>query len=605
MATIYDTTVKAMPKGRLYRLDWVRDVFMVPGRITPMINVQMTPLINEKAGLLHGPLSFDHAERVIVPLSVGWHPALRIGSFWRNGRIRQDTGLQRARITVNVSTKTMKSREAFHSKSNVSLIPPHIYRLDRSMADTRVIVFSEIKHETYRRLIIPCSEISRFYYTNSSPLALHAFSGAFVDEGFDRIFDVSRSEPRGNGTYYVQLGTRIPDSDHLTVGRMAASNIAKREARMLVGRAIAARNEGGGYQIDIRPPFEGQTTLDVLGIPIPVGRAFMFLALQILHCDAPFPFEELLHGRDNDGRTAGAPRMDKRFREAWARVKKHSTAAQLPAADHEVYEDDDPDGSEVPVMLQAFDPSKVFRPVPTRKIEKKPIESKSESQTIPVPAAERFAIGHQQGSSPNTPLLLTAGSSGDEEDNALDPRGPGSLHYFEEALDAIKEAAYKEYHIDAEVERHSRRLTYTLGRGRKRHPWAYLDGREFTIPRRVLMPKITLNGLVFYLIEIERRTLAEQLATFALWQPTFSLIGDAIFESVLHVLARSGSISWDVWQQRGLAAYEYHSIRHPHQSHDPQTPAYDYAARIVGHLALKGRLLEIAAAPQPAAHQVA
>jgi hypothetical protein len=241
MASVDNLILCAFPRdGRYYRLDAVGTIRMVPDRITPMIEVQLTPLRPAFTRPTHDPRAFDVANRVLVTVSVGWYPILKMGSFWRNGRIQSVSSLESARFGVDTSLAYVRNRRAFDSFGNAPLISQELYNLHPHMTETRYLVYPDIQHGAYRRLIIPCTEISRFYYTNSTRLALHIFSGALILTGNDRVFDDSRSVwlDEVNGINMVQLGMHIPDTDHLTVGRIAASNrgshTARYEARSLV-----------------------------------------------------------------------------------------------------------------------------------------------------------------------------------------------------------------------------------------------------------------------------------------------------------------------------------------------------------------------------------
>lgn len=590
MASSQGLVLKAFPQdGRIYRLDTVGHITMALARITPMVEVQLTPL-RPGARPSWDPLDLDTDGTTFVTVSVGWHPILRAGSFWQNGRLRYSVppSFQRVRFSIDTSHANMTLPHAWSKDRNGAwIIPPADLRIAPRMADTRLVLFKNVTGPA-SQLMIPCAETCRFYLTNSTPLASHTFSGAFILNGNDRVFDPVRSTwiDRDAGIYYVQLGMRIPDSDHLTVGRYAADRVANAEANGIVRNAIFARTNGGSYPIVFRVPFRDQTVvLDVVGIPLSNGR---FLALQILRCNAQFPFAALEYGRDNDGRKGHEKPDTQAMRRAWE-LERRKTDPLYQQLYLEGYEEADPNAQDVPMDLAAFDPKDVYRLVPTRKTQKDSIESKSASITHNIGPPQSVSSGLQHGTSPHTSAQLVAKPDSKNDDRGArvieyDPNGPGSLSYFRRMLAEMPATGKHDFQAIVSVHPYERSMLYPEVLGRRLSDWIYLDSRaEEKKARKVLAPRLLIHGKTFYLIEMERRVPDEMMCTIAVWQTSFDSLGETVFDEIFYALAQGrGVLKTEKLDDFGLSTYEFARITHPKadEAYGPER----YAHRILNRL---------------------
>lgn len=143
---------------------------------------------------------------------------------------------------------------------------------------------------------VSCAEILRFYYPHTS-LVEAALS--------EREASLSIYNPdipvRENNRPFVQLRKRIPDLCAPHAARIRHSSHAERAFNLIYERTIHSRpldNHDDRY-LNVLPPISGDVSWVVEANQISDD---FILINGIYQCDAKFPFEELLFGRDNDGR---------------------------------------------------------------------------------------------------------------------------------------------------------------------------------------------------------------------------------------------------------------------------------------------------------------
>lgn len=361
--------------GRLWRLDWVGNIHVQSRRVTPVVDVQLTALNWEGTNWRDDLRGHDVESRCIVQLSINLWPLLRVGSFWRDGvRDRHDAG-QIVDIPATVVSSNLSLIEAYDRRSEAGfVIPPFAHPLLHQMASTRALCVN-VDNERTRELIIPCSEIFRAYYGTSSRLAYHLLTGAFISDGYNRIYDPERSWFDGE-TCSVHLGHRIRNADAQVVSRLAFDPVGHANAQRIVSDTIAARAGKGSFPLICMPPFEARTDLQVRGKDLEDGR---FLVFEILRCTAPFPGRFLRCER---------PRSTSDQRSA---SRKHVAKAELPDSTTDetaLVENQDPGTMPLEATIIDIKTKPVF--VLTGALD----EEAADSQIVPYPReASRFAMG--------------------------------------------------------------------------------------------------------------------------------------------------------------------------------------------------------------------
>jgi hypothetical protein len=158
------------------------------------------------------------------------------------------------------------------------------------------------------RLIVPCAEIGRFYFFNSTPMTTTLLSGEDIrsyDKGLFNPDPLLTFYDYESGNGYVGLRQRMYDSDAAIIARIALSCYARKCAFGIYNSVVTNYNNDGYFTMDAYPPFAEATTWRVRGKTIQSGNQSFFLVFSIETCSAPFPFKNLYFTRDNDGRSDG------------------------------------------------------------------------------------------------------------------------------------------------------------------------------------------------------------------------------------------------------------------------------------------------------------
>ena len=235
---------------RVWRLDWVGDVHGRTGqRRTPTVDVQFTPLMWQGQRWRDDVRAYDRSETLIKSVSINLWPVLRPGTFWKNGVSVLDEAGEIAEITVDVRNDTVRLSRAFDRLDGGRvLIPPFEHNLRSCMASSMVARFDIAGEGGIGELDIPCAELFRAYYGQSSRLAYHLLTGAFVGDQYNQIYDAGKSWIKGNECC-VHLGYRIRNSDAMVVSRLAFDPVANQNAKRIVVDTIAASAAGKSYSL--------------------------------------------------------------------------------------------------------------------------------------------------------------------------------------------------------------------------------------------------------------------------------------------------------------------------------------------------------------------
>lgn len=146
-------------------------------------------------------------------------------------------------------------------------------------------------------IFVPCSEILRFYFPHTS-LVEAAFSGEAAEKALynPEINTLKDDRP------FVQLRKKIPDICAPHIARIRHSGYAEKIFNRIYTDSIHSVPpfSSGERLLKVYPPIQGKVDWVVEATELECGS---LLISGIYQCDASFPFDELLFGRDNDGRS--------------------------------------------------------------------------------------------------------------------------------------------------------------------------------------------------------------------------------------------------------------------------------------------------------------
>lgn len=259
----------------------------------------------------------NNNQTILKNVGVGQLPILAIGSQWRNGKRighfkdSARNGYIKTHLQLTISEEaitTTKTGAKIDEQKGHFLIPPFSYFFGQEPSIMKEALNAPCLYIPYKgyftSIIIPMTEVIRFYYCGSTELCRTFFNGDFFrEEG--ALFNRQKSYLQPNGEYVLQLRKEYADDDAWVVARIAADQTAMKGAKQIhktiLSDFVAKKKL---YPITI-PPFTGKTKLTVWGKEIKYfdGRK-NFLVLEIISCSGKFPYKQLTLNRDNPGLNA-------------------------------------------------------------------------------------------------------------------------------------------------------------------------------------------------------------------------------------------------------------------------------------------------------------
>lgn len=339
MSDLVFKNLKAIGKDKILYVAWIGNVDHIAGSRTADIKVLLYPLKSNSIKNFKGNISeleyWDYREATI---DVGYLTILRLGQLVKDGRVigKVDSYLPKKIFNVqfnpnhkfqvlpieefylNITERIINAKDeqgetvkksVNNKEYNFPLIKFHKSEVICLRNDLEQI-------SEYDLILFPCIETIQFYFCVSDNLSQELFTGGLVHESntiFSPKYVVPEAKLNEGFAHHIRLRERIPDDDHLVVGRIAYSRDAMRAAMAIYNPIRAGGiNKKIDENITINPvcffPFNGESTISVHGREIEAngpqdeykGKK-IFLVFNILDCTGRFPFEKIFHSRDNDG----------------------------------------------------------------------------------------------------------------------------------------------------------------------------------------------------------------------------------------------------------------------------------------------------------------
>ena|GEM_PF-3641875 len=152
----------------------------------------------------------------------------------------------------------------------------------------------------YDHVIIPCAEIARFYFFNSSNIVEPLLKPGALNKSNNKLYVAQRSgikyDLHNQPFHVVILEKSMTRTDAAVIARIAFSEVAQSAAAMLNASCLEKIN----YRSFIKCPFpfNDPTTLHATCLSLDQNGKRVLLVMELLTCTAPFPFEFLAVGQD-------------------------------------------------------------------------------------------------------------------------------------------------------------------------------------------------------------------------------------------------------------------------------------------------------------------
>lgn len=546
--------IKEFPSdGRFWRIDWFGGVERnpyVPSE--PAIQVLLSPLRTPSSLSDTDPASvraINSQEQTTVLIGTGQLPLLCIGSLWKDGICQSHyAGREETFKDLLVSPGTTRVVTANHRIGGGWLISPRFYRFGVGNGKTRLMAVTW--NDDPLGLLIPMTELLRFYYLVSTDLARTVFSGALKHDIASVISLKRTGTLPGQSKFVIGLKQHFTDDDAWVLARILASKEAWTGATLPHDRMMRHSLNHEPLQLETEFPFSGRTTLQARCKRIQSDDgSWRHLVLSLTHCSAPFPFDDLVIDRDNDNTRAPAETdlPDAEKKPAFGPGKLRSEEYQGKDLQNRSEPNKQCSTEIIPL------PSSRFDAIAGRKAEKPPkSECRYASRLIPMETAASEELGtgagEYNGSTVGTGKLVTQ----HQYRKAL----PASFETFAAAIDELD----RQPSFTAKIREPDPLIEFiplTKPAGKKQ--WSYLDSGTRS-RRRVIIADIGYQGKWYSLIEFEQRQ-NEHYTLALLFNTSHALISNILNEQLLTRLAiKKGTwINIDVFY---LQAIRVISLKH-------------------------------------------
>ncbi|MDT5059982.1 MAG: hypothetical protein QOH63_441 [Acidobacteriota bacterium] len=300
--------------NRPWKLHWFEQLRLNQLTTEPLIEAQFVPLIHPDLDIEANPSellansSYDFSQSKKIKVGGGQLPMLHIGLMLFQGRPITRPRYQRKIFDLFIGEDTTEvlpikhgHRPAPRSRKiyDVPYSQYHLYGTNDYVRCLHINV-PPGRHDKITKIIIPCAEVIRFYYGNSSELFHEVLTNGLVGSP-NRVFNSSKTVmPGTDATAFIQLSPYVKKQDAPIIARFAFDPYALTCARHIYLSAYknATRPYKGrgdelqGYVPEARLPYVNQQTrLVVHGKEIESGTDRYFLVYYITSDSTPFPFE--------------------------------------------------------------------------------------------------------------------------------------------------------------------------------------------------------------------------------------------------------------------------------------------------------------------------
>lgn len=484
-------------------------------------------------------------------VAVGYLPFLSVGSVWQNKHLVGYDGSY-ATFKVRFDRQNAKIINSGEHKGSDYAIPPFDYGLGGRSRLLETKCLSIKRRDDPYAILIPCWEIIRFYYAQSTALVDTIFSNTLE---LDDLRNPNGTERYSPESVRIRLRRYFTNIEAPLVARLVFSKYAFGRAKNIMAsieRLI--HNEKIPFPVAY-PPFEGKTTIRVRGKWLSKKR---FLVYQLIDCSGPFPFLDLQYDRDNQKINYGEKKPPKITRfpgHKQLRGDKEDTPEGMVRTG-------EPDKEEtLKVLCVNKGCFKFLDKVNITQVEREITEKESDRKLYTGDRQNHQDYSTGQGTHGESDLnRLTLVPESSEADN-VSP----ALDSFQKILAKLDVKYGVVYNFRRVNNRHpDGNYSYFPIVKRLRRPvkWSYIN--EMNRPRRCLIAEIIFEGSYFYLFESEHKP-NEKLAIAAIADESESSLDDFTLLNILENCVKNRGI----WVRNGeIYGLKKRRFNHGKKSYD-------------------------------------
>jgi len=223
-------------------------------------------------------------------------PYVHIGSIWRDGKYVASPEyplFESDRLVFSESTMRLISLDSPDPLSDRgSILSANLCPAGCDPRQGRFLAV-EVDDDPWG-LLIPVTEIVRFYYCPSPAIASLLFRGPF-DLIENEIYNAHHSGFDPDGLCRVCFRNGIPRTAARIAAVLATSEYARRQVRRIYDAILVSHVTSGIPVVETFPPFEGRAILKARGVWFKSGGHRRFLVYQLVESSLPLPGRKLLY----------------------------------------------------------------------------------------------------------------------------------------------------------------------------------------------------------------------------------------------------------------------------------------------------------------------
>lgn len=565
--------IKEFPSDdRYWRVDWFGSIERNPNVPSePYVQIIISPFlhndsIHTDAELLAKTNITDYDQQRTIRIGVGQLPFVAIGSIWLNGHCQAvKAGKTVTFDELLITENTTLTVPGGHKQAGANIIPYMTYRTGKGFMANLVAVN---KQDDPFRILVPVMELIRFYYAVSTDMAHVVFSGDLKHAPSNVVNPERCGFIAEENRCVLHLRQHLTDQDGWVIGRILSCDEAWRGATLPHDSMMRdALNSRYSYPESVFP-FSGTTDLKVRGIFFKATDtdSWRFLALEILHCSAPFPFEHLTAGRDNDAQSDG--KDDDRGKKAAHSGARHKTSDGTNPLQSEEEPDQSKTNEHIPL------PTDKFGSIAGKKVDRPPKEECRYMSALRYAAKnnEPTTLGTGQGNSKGS----EAGRGYADQVRTRRKALPASFEAFTHAMELLDQTEG----IKARIRPSEDGIEFIpLTQPAHKKQWSYLDSST-RCRRQVIIADISNQGRWYTLIEFELRD--SEKFTVAL---VYSMSGGYLSDQQLNFLFLELANEKGVWSNINSEFMKLITLKHTWSSLDQFASSVEHKLRIIDNTA--------------------
>lgn len=479
--------------GRPWRLRWVNSIMRRPFMGGAMVNVNAVPFTAAKRdpGILNDWNNYSWKEEADIKLDAGMFPSLVIGSIWANGLCEEYPAYREFKLRVRVGD-SVRFYAPWEKIDDVSIVPKAIYPLPGGSTQSRMLRLPLVGGAGF--VILPCSEVFRFYYGSSTKLANMLLDATWITER-SRVVGSRSSIDQATRKAFLEIGPYHDNADHVDIAQMYFGAIARRESEELVKRAIR-QSHNKEYSLAIGPPFEGDVTIIVRGVEFNTDTGRSILAYQICSSHHPYPWSTLEYGRTTQGEMGSSSRSE--YGGTFERTSAITSGESI-----KVVQGEGPGKNQLPHDLPGpLSPARYLNETNATYVERSGDRRRMRRYETVANPGTLFAMGTGAHDSSLRRVTIVHGA-----ERGIPHRFTmfsGAVHLLEK-LPGFEKIVEDVYDLPTcaveEYDDEGRKID----RRREVPSWAFLDSRLRNIPRRVMLAQFLYDSAQWIIFDIEPR----------------------------------------------------------------------------------------------------